>query len=72
MIGISGVIGYLVTPFLKDEVNELVLRRMVNDLISSGVHGLAPLPLGSTGESAYLEDGEWESVARITIQKCRG
>ena len=70
MIGISGVIGYLVTPFLKDEVNELVLRRMVNDLISSGVHGLAPL--GSTGESAYLEDGEWESVARITIQKCRG
>ena len=67
---ISGVIGYLVTPFLGDEVNEVVLRKMVNDLISSGVHGLAPL--GSTGESAYLDDGEWESVARITVQECRG
>ena len=45
---LSGVIGYLVTPFVDGFINEPVLRLMVNRLIASGVHGLSPL--GSTGK----------------------
>ena len=67
---LSGVIGYLVTPFVDGFINEPVLRLMVNRLIASGVHGLSPL--GSTGESAYLNDEEWEVVARVTVEECRG
>jgi len=28
-----------------------------------------PAPLGSTGESAYLTDAEWEEVAEVAIKQ---
>jgi 4-hydroxy-tetrahydrodipicolinate synthase len=36
-------------------------------LINSGVHAIAPL--GSTGESAYLSDEEWEEVAEVSVRQ---
>ena len=41
------------------------LRSLVDHLVDGGVHAIAPL--GSTGESAYLSDEEWESVAAVTV-----
>ncbi len=70
MTRIEGIIGYLVTPFSGFEVDESALRDMVDHLIEAGVHGLAPL--GSTGESAYLDNPEWEQVARVTVKHTAG
>lgn len=57
----SGIFPYLVTPIDQSgNLNEDVLRDLVNHLVSKGVHGLTPL--GSTGEGAYLP---WELKKRI-------
>ena len=53
----KGIIAYPVTPFTADgAIDVAMLARLVNRLIDSGVHAIAPL--GSTGESAYLSDEE--------------
>ena len=70
MTHIRGIIGYLVTPFSREGINESALRAMIDQQVEAGVHALAPL--GSTGESAYLEDNEWEQVARVTVDQCAG
>ena len=45
-----GVFPYLVSPIDADgKVRTAVLRRLIDDLISAGVHGVTPL--GSTGET---------------------
>ncbi|MEG1326315.1 MAG: dihydrodipicolinate synthase family protein, partial [Janthinobacterium sp.] len=57
-----GIIAYPVTPFTADGGADLPrLRQLIDRLIADGVHSIAPL--GSTGESAYLQDGEWDAVA---------
>jgi len=49
----KGVFPYLVTPVNPDGTIKMeVLSRLVDHLITCGVHGLTPL--GSTGEFAYL------------------
>ena len=56
-----GVFPYLVSPIREDgSVNRPVLKRLCEDLIEAGVHGLTPL--GSTGEFAYLN---WEQKCAI-------
>ena len=62
-----GVFPYLVSPV--DPVGNIradVLGRLCDDLIKSGVHGLAPL--GSTGEFAYLDQRQRTAVAQATIE----
>lgn len=63
----KGIIAYPVTPFTQDNRVDLpTLERLIDDLVRQGVHGIAPL--GSTGESAYLDDKEWDAVATASLQ----
>ncbi|ELX10603.1 dihydrodipicolinate synthase DapA [Janthinobacterium sp. HH01] len=63
----KGIIAYPVTPFTQDDRVDLpTLARLIDDLVGQGVHGIAPL--GSTGESAYLDDKEWDAVAHASLQ----
>lgn len=59
--GFHGVFPYLVSPVdERGKVKEGVLERLCRDLIAAGVQGL--VPLGSTGEFAYLS---WEQRRRV-------
>lgn len=63
----KGIIAYPVTPFKANgNVDVETLARLVDRLVNSGVHAIAPL--GSTGESAYLGDDEWELAARTAVE----
>jgi 4-hydroxy-tetrahydrodipicolinate synthase len=64
-----GIISYPVTPFHAHDgsVDIATLDRLIDRLVESGSHGIAPL--GSTGESAYLQDGEWDEVAEASIKR---
>jgi 4-hydroxy-tetrahydrodipicolinate synthase len=62
-----GVYPYLVSPIdAGGRIKTDVLGRLASDLIAAGVHGLTPL--GSTGEFAYLNATQRESVVRATIE----
>ncbi|GGV21361.1 dihydrodipicolinate synthase family protein [Streptomyces spectabilis] len=65
---IGGVIAYPVTPFRRSDgaVDTDALRALIDRLVASGVHGIAPL--GSAGESAYLSDAEWCEVAEASLE----
>ncbi|KCX82436.1 dihydrodipicolinate synthetase family protein, partial [Acinetobacter baumannii 15827] len=64
---LNGIIGYPVTPFSDDNnINLPVLKQMLDLLIENGCDAIAPL--GSTGESAYLEWDEWCLVAKTSIE----
>ncbi|WP_194837144.1 dihydrodipicolinate synthase family protein [Nocardia sp. XZ_19_369] len=69
---VSGIVAYPVTPFSADsgKVDEEVLRALVDRLVDAGVDAVAPL--GSTGESAYLDDQEWAAVASICMEQVDG
>ncbi len=67
MTDFHGVFPYLVSPISSDgNVRADVLGRLCDDLIKSGVHGLAPL--GSTGEFAYLGREQRVAVVQATIE----
>ena len=67
----SGVFPYLVSPIdPSGEVMVGVLTDLVDHLIGSGVHGLAPL--GSTGEFAYLSQEQRRCVVDTVISANRG
>src|SRR4051794_8048958 len=71
MTDLHGVFPYLVSPLdPSGEVRTDVLGRLCDDLIKSGVHGLAPL--GSTGEFAYLSQAQRMSVVQATIETAKG
>ncbi|MDG3010899.1 dihydrodipicolinate synthase family protein [Rhodococcus sp. D2-41] len=66
---ITGIVGYPVTPFVPDDpstVNVEVLHQLIDRMIDAGVDAIAPL--GSTGESAYLDHDEWVMVATESIR----
>ncbi len=64
----SGIIAYTITPFFRknDQINLDVMFEVIDDLIGSGANAIAGL--GSAGECAYLNDEEWQLVARETIK----
>src|SRR5258708_15772200 len=67
MMDFQGGFPYLVSPISSDgNVRADVLGRLCDDLIKSGVHGLAPL--GSTGEFAYLGREQRVAVVQATIE----
>src|SRR5215216_1965188 len=69
--GFHGVFPYLVSPIdERGRVKDMVLGRLVSDLIDAGVHGLTPL--GSTGEFAYLDRGQKAAVVSTTIEAAGG
>ena len=66
-----GVFPYLVSPIASDgSVLEAELRRLVDHLIASGVHGLTPL--GSTGEFAYLDAEQRRRIVEIVVSQTAG
>ncbi|UXY16012.1 dihydrodipicolinate synthase family protein [Chitiniphilus purpureus] len=64
---IHGIVAYPVTPFHPEHggVDLAALAQLIDRLITAGVHAIAPL--GSTGESAYLNDTEWDAAAEAAI-----
>jgi 4-hydroxy-tetrahydrodipicolinate synthase len=70
MADFHGVFPYLVSPIdAQGRIKTDVLGRLADDLIKAGVHGLTPL--GSTGEFAYLNREQRETVVRSTIEVAR-
>ncbi len=66
-----GVFPYLVSPVnSQGEIDSAVLRRLCNDLIAAGVHGLTPL--GSTGEFAYLSWEQRRRVVEVVVEATKG
>ncbi len=69
--GFHGVFPYLVSPVDScGTVRAEVLGRLCDDLISAGVHGLAPL--GSTGEFAYLSWPQRRRIVEVVVERARG
>src|SRR3954463_513732 len=67
MADFHGVFPYLVSPVdASGQIRTDVLRRLCDDLIKCGVHGLTPL--GSTGEFAYLDREQRTTVVQTTIE----
>ncbi|MBN7797619.1 dihydrodipicolinate synthase family protein [Parahaliea mediterranea] len=71
-MNLSGIIAYPITPFSADGrgINLPVLTQSLELLLASGCHAIAPL--GSTGESAYLSEDEWQQVAAHTVTTVAG
>jgi 4-hydroxy-tetrahydrodipicolinate synthase len=62
-----GVFPYLVSPITAGgAVDAPVLTRLCDDLISKGVHGLTPL--GSTGEFAYLDAAQKQTIVDVVVK----
>ncbi|MEG0928921.1 MULTISPECIES: dihydrodipicolinate synthase family protein [Chryseobacterium] len=67
----KGIIAYPITPFDENEKVDIPLfKHLVERLITSGNHGIAPL--GSTGVMPYLSDEEKEEVTEATLQQVKG
>ncbi|HEV1991890.1 MAG TPA: dihydrodipicolinate synthase family protein [Candidatus Dormibacteraeota bacterium] len=61
---LAGVVPALISPLRSDgRLDEAAVARLVEHVIDGGVHGL--LPLGSTGETASLDE-----TARRTMLSC--
>lgn len=70
-IPFHGIIAYPVTPFTENEKVDIPLfKEMVERLVVTGSHGIAPL--GSTGVLPYLSDEEKEAVAEACLQQVGG
>lgn len=70
-IPFKGIIAYPITPFDENEQVDLPLfRKLVERLVASGAHGIAPL--GSTGVLPYLSDAEKEAITEATMQQVAG
>ncbi|MGV9314185.1 dihydrodipicolinate synthase family protein [Streptomyces sp. NPDC003691] len=69
---LQGIIAYPVTPFdpATGALDLPALRRLTGELVDAGSHAVAPL--GSTGESAYLREAEWDAVCETTLQAVAG
>jgi 4-hydroxy-tetrahydrodipicolinate synthase len=66
-----GVFPYLVSPVdANGRVLDDVLGRLVDHLIEQGVHGL--VPLGSTGEFAYLNWEQRKRVVEVVLEASNG
>lgn len=67
----KGIIAYPITPFdANEKVDILLYKQLVERLIVSGSHGIAPL--GSTGVMPYLNDQEKEAITEATIEQVKG
>ncbi|ABM11300.1 dihydrodipicolinate synthase family protein [Mycolicibacterium vanbaalenii] len=69
---IHGIIAYPVTPFTSngEDIDTGKLAALVEQLVATGAHAIAPL--GSTGESAYLTEAEFDTVVDTTVGVVNG
>lgn len=64
----KGIISYPITPFtVEDKVDIRLFKKLVERLVVSGSHAVAPL--GSTGVLPYLTDEEKQAVTEATIKQ---
>ena len=71
MVKFEGIFVPHVTPFDEnEEVNENVLRELVNYFVDAGLHGL--VTLGSNGEFPNLSFEERLSVLKIVVDEANG
>jgi 4-hydroxy-tetrahydrodipicolinate synthase len=61
-----GVFTALVTPFRNGSVDEVALKKHVEEQIAAGVDGV--VPCGSTGEAATLSHDEHKRVVRLVVE----
>lgn len=67
----KGIIAYPITPFDQNEkVDISIYKQLLERLIVSGSHGVAPL--GSTGVMPYLNDEEKEAITEATVEQVQG
>lgn len=67
----KGIIAYPITPFDQNEKVDITLyKKLLERLIVSGCHAVAPL--GSTGVMPYLSDEEKEAITVATIEQVSG
>ena len=68
---LSGVLVAMASPLNEDgSVDEAGVERLVEHVLSGGVHGL--LPLGSTGESASLDETARRKILARTVKAAAG
>lgn len=68
---LHGVVPPVCTPLTPElEVDARSLERLVNFLLSGGVHGV--FALGSSGETAFLTDGQRERVLDVVVSTVAG
>ncbi len=66
-----GVIPPVITPLTDNEqVNNPALRKLLDFLVSEGVHGV--FPVGTTGEFYALTEFEYQSILETTVDQIRG
>ena len=68
---LHGVLPALITPTRRDgAVDEAGVKRLVEHVLAGGVHGL--LPLGSTGETASLDEPSRRRVLGAVVEAAAG
>ena len=69
--GLAGVLVALASPLHRDgSVDEAAIHRLAEHVIGGGVHGV--LALGSTGESASLDEASRRKVLAAVVEAARG
>lgn len=66
----KGVFTALVTPFYNNKIDYESLEKLVEYQISSGIQGL--VLLGTTGESATLDEEERDELLKKVIKQING
>jgi 4-hydroxy-tetrahydrodipicolinate synthase len=70
-LNLSGVIVPVITTVDgEDQVDEPAFRKLIRNLIESGIHGI--FAGGTAGEGPLLTTKEWERTAGIAFEECRG
>jgi len=70
-VALRGIVSYPITPFThSNQVDETLLRNIVENMLRAGVHAIAPL--GSTGVMPYLSDEEREAVTEAVVKQVDG
>ena len=66
----TGIFCLPVTPFTKGDIDEEVLRSIIDIIIEDGADGL--VPTGATGEFPYLLHEERKKVQEIVLDQANG
>lgn len=67
----KGIIPPIVTPFNEEgKIDFAMYRRMIEHLISNGVHGV--FPMGTTGEFYAISNEEYREILTVTVEAVAG